>query len=108
MTGISNLTRRVGVRCDALTHPGPVAALREHLARFKAAAGAASEEERRDWNWKNVAPGTYATLALRLIGLMEPETQLYFCRQFELADGRTLKPAWPLGWYLNSRRAVGL
>ena len=29
-------------------------------------------------------------------------------RQFELADGRTLKPAWPLGWYLNSRRAVGL
>ena len=55
-----------------------------------------------------MAPGTYTTLALRLIGLMEPQTQLYFCRQFELADGRTLKPAWPLGWYLNSRRAVGL
>lgn len=97
-----------GIARRLISAEDAAAALREHLAHFKAAAGAASEEERRDWNWKDVAPGTYTTLALRLIGLMEPQTQLYFCRQFELADGRTLKPAWPLGWYLNSRRAVGL
>ena len=52
--------------------------------------------------------GTTGTVALRLLQTLSPTSTVYFCRKFDLGPDRQLKPSWTLGWYVNSRLAIGL
>ena len=52
--------------------------------------------------------GTTGTVALRLLEMLSPTSTVYFCRKFDLGAGWSLKPSWTLGWYVNSRLAIGL
>ena len=58
--------------------------------------------------WKDMYKGTTGTVALRLLEMLSPTSTVYFCRKFDLGVGWSLKPSWTLGWYVNSRLAIGL
>jgi hypothetical protein len=101
---LGGVGERVGIDRRFISARAALDALDVYIKNSMATADGQSKNEVAARDWKFVVGVTSALQAQHLIGLLDPNANLYFSRTFELGPGHLLKPSWTLGKYVNRLR----
>merc|ERR1712039_367766 len=90
-----------GIAHKLITKADAEKAFSEALEAWKRDANGNGINAAGCWSWRQMAAGCMAILALRLMSLLHPTSQLYFANNWKVSAEETMKAAWPLGVYLS-------